>query len=250
MATYNSFVFEGHGTSEKTGNYDPGATYNGVRENDVADKIVTSAINYLKPLGLAIHRDENNYVDCDLSGNVYIAKSGIVVHINAGKGNGVECYVPMREGYLGADITLCDDIAKALGIPNRGVKSRDYNSERTYLRTNGSKLNGTDYYKEIRDAWNMGISLNILEVGFIDTSDINKILNNIDKVGFAVAKYIAANCGKELKEPVKQPVKPNVSHETLYRVMAGSFKDRKNADKRVAELKAKGIEATIMVFNK
>ncbi|MBM6839906.1 hypothetical protein H9X77_17260, partial [Clostridium saudiense] len=48
MTVYNSFVFEGHGTSEKTKGYDPGAVYGTVRENDLADKIVTAAINYLK----------------------------------------------------------------------------------------------------------------------------------------------------------------------------------------------------------
>ena len=46
MVTYNSFIFEGHGISEKTGVYDPGAVYGTVRENDLADKIVTTAINY------------------------------------------------------------------------------------------------------------------------------------------------------------------------------------------------------------
>ena len=32
MVTYNSFIFEGHGISEKTGVYDPGAVYGTVRE--------------------------------------------------------------------------------------------------------------------------------------------------------------------------------------------------------------------------
>ena len=39
MANYNSFIFEGHGKSEKTGGYDPGATNGGFKENDLADAI-------------------------------------------------------------------------------------------------------------------------------------------------------------------------------------------------------------------
>lgn len=251
MANYNSFIFEGHGTSERTGSYDPGASANGFRENDLADKIATSAMNYLKPLGLSIHRDENNYADFDISGNTYMSKAGVTVHINAGGGTGVECYVPMREGYLGYDFELVADISNELKIPNRGVRSRDYDSELTYNRTNGVKLNGKDYYKEIRDAWSVGVSLNILEVGFIDTSDVHKINSNIDKIGFAVAKYIANLCGKTLEKPVvKPPVRPNVSRETYYRVVAGSFKNRNEADKRAAELKSKGYDTFIDKFEK
>ena len=97
MAKYDAFVFEGHGTSEKTGAYDPGATFNGVRENDLADAIVTEAMVYLKASGLNIHRDENNFVDLDLAGNTYKFNCGVVVHINAGKGVGTEVFVPINE---------------------------------------------------------------------------------------------------------------------------------------------------------
>lgn len=237
MATYNSFIFEGHGTSERTGAYDPGAVNGTVRENDLADKIVTAAMNYLKATGLSIHRDENNYSDNDLAGNTYTSKAGISVHINAGGGTGTETYVPCREKYLIEDFKLVKNISGALGIPDRGVKSRDYNTGRVYMRTDGVALSYTDYYKEIRDAWSQGISLAILEVGFIDTSDLQKIQANIDTIGFLIAQYIAKLCGVELTKP--EPPPP-VESDVYYRVVYGSFKEKTNAEARKQELESKG----------
>lgn len=241
MATYNSFIFEGHGKSEKTGNYDPGATNGNVRENDLSDKIVTAAMNYLKPTGLSIHRDENNYTDNDILGNIYTARAGISVHINAGGGTGSEIFVPCKEKVLTDDFNLVKGISETLAIPNRGVKSKDYNTGSTYMRTNGVALNYTDYYKEIRDAWSQGVSLAILEVGFIDTGDLAKIQAKIDDIGFLVAKYIAKLCGVDLQKPV-----PPTATDVYYRVICGSFKEKSNAEVRQNELKAKGYNDTFI----
>ena len=206
---YNSFVFTGHGTSEVTGAYDPGATSGKNVEHDIAKQIVQASKKYLDTLSLNIHYDENNFSDNDLANNTYTAKSGLSVHINAGGGTGVEVYVPLKELYLDADFTICSDISKLLGIPNRGVKSRVYDTGNTYIRVNGVMSSGKDYYKEIRDAWNNGISLSILEVGFIDTGDIDKIKAHIDELGYYVAKYIALNCNQLL---------PKIAVNTVYRV--------------------------------
>ncbi len=242
MASYNSFIFEGHGTSEKTGAYDSGAVYGTVRENDLADKIVTVAINYLKSTGLSIHRDENNYTDNDLDGNSYTSKAGISVHINAGGGTGTEIYVPSREKYLAEDFKLVKNISEALGITNRGVKSRDYNTGKIYMRSDGVALSYTDYYKEIRDAWELGISLAIIEVGFIDTNDLQKIQANIDKIGFLIAQYIGKLCDSDLIKPQK----PAPSEEVYYRVVCGSFKDKSNAESRKKELESKGYSGVFI----
>ncbi|MDU2672849.1 MAG: hypothetical protein E7C49_12635 [Clostridium sp.] len=244
MAQYHSFIFEGHGRSEKTGAYDPGAISGNTRENDLADAIVTSAMNYLKQTNLNIHRDENNYVDEDLVGNSYSAKGGIVVHINAGGGSGAEIFVPSKEKYLTTDFQIVSELSQLLNISNRGVKSRDYNSEKIFNRQDGQPLNYTDYYKEIRNAWNQGVSLAILEVGFIDTGDLQKIKANIDGIGFLVAKYVASLCDVKLTKPVGSE-----TNNKLYRVMGGSYSIRENAEKQVNKLKAAGFDATIMIFN-
>lgn len=242
MSEYDSFIFEGHGTSEKTGAYDSGAVYGTVKENDLADKIVTTAINYLKPTGLAIHRDENNYTDNDLDGNSYTAKSGVSVHVNAGGGTGTEIFVPCREKYLTEEFKLVKNISETLGIANRGVKSRDYNTERIYMRSDGVALSYTDYYKEIRYAWGLGISLAIIEVGFIDTSDLQKIQANIDNIGFLIAQYI----GKLCKVDINKAQKPEVSDDNYYRVICGSFKEKLNAESRKKELESEGYSGVFI----
>lgn len=251
MANYDSFVFEGHGTSEKTGAYDPGATYNGVKENDLADAIVNEAMEYLRRSGLNIHRDENNFVDKDLAGNTYKFKCGTVVHINAGKGNGVEVYVPINEKYISSDVQFCSDVSSLLGIPNRGVKSRDYNSGNTCKRTHGVAVGGTDYYGEIRDAWNRGISLSIIEVGFIDSSDLGKMQANIKGLGRLVAKYICNCCDVKLVEaaPAPTPSKPSTTQNGVYQVICGSYADKNNAIKKQEELKRAGFD-TFLQFEK
>lgn len=242
MTVYNSFVFEGHGTSEKTKGYDPGAVYGTVRENDLADKIVTAAINYLKFTGLTIHRDENNYTDNDLEGNLYTAKAGVSVHINAGGGTGTEIFVPSKEKYLTEDFKLVKNISEALGIVNRGVKSRDYNTGNIYMREDGVALSYTDYYKEIRDAWELGISLAIIEVGFIDTSDLKKIEANIDNIGFLIAQYIGKLCKVDINKPENQKTRES----TYYRVVCGSFKDKSNAELRKKQLESKGYSGVFI----
>ena len=247
MANYNSFLFEGHGYSEKTGGYDPGATNGAVKENDLVDAINKAAKKYLDTTKLSIHYDENNYTDKDLAGNTYTAKAGTVTHINSAAGaSGVEIIVPINEKYLKYDLELAEEISKLLGIPNRGVKSRDYNTEAFVPRVAAVAYGGTDYYGEIRDAWSRGISLSIIEVGFIQ-SDLAKIQTNIDNIGWLIAKYIANLCGVEIKKPVAAT---STTDNTYYRVVVGSFKDRTNAVLQQEKLKKSGYDSFIEAYKK
>lgn len=247
MATYNSFIFTGHGKSEINGSYDPGASAQGTKENDLAGLITAAARAELqsnpKTKHLSVHYDEQNYVDNDTSGNTYTSKSGISVHINAGGGTGTEIWVPSKESYLGADFSIVANIASALGVPNRGVKSRDYDTEKTFQRTNGQALGYKDYYKEIRQAWERGISLAILEVGFIDTGDLSKMKAKVKEIGFEVARYIAIANDIELSKYVAPTVSKPATTTTpgkYYRVCVGSFGSKDNAERALEQAKAKG----------
>lgn len=236
MANYNSFVFKGHGTSERTGGYDPGATAHGRREYDLVSAIVNAAKSYLDKSSLEIHYDENNYSDIDLSGNEYSAKCGISVHINAGGGTGTEIFVPNKETFLGADFELAEEVSSLLGIPNRGIKSRNYDTNETVRRQNGVAVNAKDYYGEIREAWNRGISLSILEIGFIDNvTDLHAIEANINEIGWLVAKYVAGLCGQVLTRS-----------KTHYRVQVGFFGVKENAERLANQLKEAGFPAYII----
>lgn len=227
-------LFVGHGTSEVDGSFDSGAVYGSTREYDLAKKITDKTISLLNGTGLVIHKDEQNFKDNDSKGNTYNHKFILSVHINAGKGEGTEIYVPLGEKVFELEEEILNNMT-TLGFKNRGVKSRYYDTEATVLRKSGAKLSGTDYYKEIRDAWNNGISLSILEVGFIDSSDLAKIQNNIDKISSIIANAICNLCNVKMVAAPGQAVDPNwtSTNNNLYRVkldgvQVGAYKDIKN----------------------
>lgn len=212
MANYNGGIFVGHGTAND-GSYDPGACANGKQEHIIAEKIVDKAVTLCSNKGLVIHRDEQNFKDNDVYGNTYSSKYIVSVHLNAGGGKRCEVYVPCKDTWLNPDFYMVQELAK-LGLANGGVKSRDYNSGNTYVRTNGVALPYTDYYKEINVAKTCGISLSILEVGFIDSSDVNVIENNIDKIAIIVANAMLMACGKELY-PINNSSNQNNSNNNV-----------------------------------
>lgn len=114
----------------------------------------------------------------------------------------------------------------AMGFVDRGVKEANYHVLR---ETKASAV--------------------LVEIGFIDNKEDNAIFdskrNEIVKV---LAKAILAQLGINYVEvkPKEQPA----SGQTIYRVMAGSYQERENAEKQIQKLKASGVDATIMIFNK
>lgn len=247
---YDTAIFIGHGTSEIDGSFDSGAVNGSIREYDLAKTIVNKTILLLNGTGLAIHKDEQNFKDNDTRGNSYTSKFALSVHINAGKGVGSEIYVPLNEKMFEVETEILNGMVK-LGFTNRGIKSRDYDTEQTILRQSGIKLSGTDYYKEIRDAWNNGISLSIFEVGFIDSSDLDKIQNKTNEIAKVIADAICNLCNVKMPNtpatpPVTQTPQVTVTSSGLFRVKAdgvqiGAFKDTKNILSAIEGAIAKGV---------
>lgn len=243
---YYDFLFNaGHGTSDVTGGYDPGATYNGIQEHIVVEKIVDKAIARLTSIyKMNVHRDEQNYLDVDLKGNTYKYKFAVSAHINAGGGQRAEVFSPLTCSDLKLQMNILSDLAK-LGLKNGGVKSREYYSGNTYTRTNGVAMSGLDYYKEIRDAKNLGIDLSIYEIGFIDSNDINIILANIDKIANIFADRIAEYTGVKAAE--NKPA-DETSAGVMYRVVVNSFTERKNAEAQQEKLLKAGYDSFLDTY--
>ena len=243
---YYDFLFNaGHGTSDVTGGYDPGATYNGIQEHIVVEKIVDKAIARLTSVyKMNVHRDEQNYLDVDLRGNSYKYKFAVSAHINAGGGQRAEVFSPLTCSDLKLQMNILSDLAK-LGLKNGGVKSREYYSGNTYTRTNGVAMSGLDYYKEIRDAKNLGIDLSIYEIGFIDSNDINIILANIDKIANIFADRIAEYVGVKAVE--NKPAY-ETSAGVMYRIVVNSFTERKNAEAQQEKLLKAGYDSFLDTY--
>lgn len=243
MATYDIALFKGHGKGYD-GSFDCGAVGNGYREYDVVSKIVDVALKHLKNAGVNVLTGEQNYKNVLLKGHTITSKCAYSVHINAGGGKRSETYVPLKEKYFNTERAIQAGLAK-LGIPDGGVRSRDYNTEKISMRTDGVASTGTDYYKEIRDAWGMGISLTILEVGFIDSSDITIINSKINEIGLLVAQELAKLCGKTVPTPAPTPT-PAPSTGVKYRVVCGTYADKNNAIAQQEKLKKAGFDSFLL----
>lgn len=191
MAVYDDFVFAGHGINNSNGSYDPGAVAQGYKENDITRIIAKRVTEIKRQAGINTHYAENHYQNNNTYGNVYTSKAGVSIHINAGGGRGSEIYVPNGEKFLEPDFVILERFNEELGLVNRGVKSKDYYTEETIARSYGVAINKKDYYKEIRQSWEQGISLSIIEIGFIDTEDLNIIRNNLEKISQIIAQETA-----------------------------------------------------------
>lgn len=150
------------------------------------------------------------------------------------KANGAETYT-----YLSASTkakVLAEKIQAGLvsiGFVNRGVKEANYH-----------------VLRETR------CSAVLIEIGFIDNSGDNALFDRKrNEIVKAIAKSILSQLGigyKENKsnETIAQQKQQVTSGQTLYRVMAGSYAVRENAEKQVQKLKSAGFDAVIMIFNK
>ncbi|SHH59536.1 N-acetylmuramoyl-L-alanine amidase [Clostridium grantii] len=89
----------------------------------------------------------------------------------------------------------------------------------------------------------------LIEVGFIDNTTDNNIFDSKrNEIIVALTKAILEQVGLKYIETPKQKQEAGV--QTLYRVMAGSYSVRENAERQVEKLKNAGFDATIMIFNK
>lgn len=78
----------------------------------------------------------------------------------------------------------------------------------------------------------------LVEVGFIDNTEDNKIFDKKrDEIIKGIAKAILEQLGIEYVD---------ITGQKPYRVMAGSFTQRDNAEKQVRKLKELGIDAVIV----
>lgn len=244
MANYDIFLLRGHG------NGDPGACANGYTEENLSQVIVNRVVELLKGKGVKVFtnsKTQNNYVTNCLVGHTFNYKFGYTIHLNSASASasGTEIFVPINEQYVNTENKMCKEIGNALGIAVRGIKSRDYNSEATHLRLEKDGSKGTDYYKEIRQSWQNGLSHSIIELCFISNiNDVKQLLNNKEKVCRIIANNILAYLEKSTY-PMEVQENNNVSRETVYYVQVGAFKNKDNAIALQKKLIADGYKAII-----
>lgn len=245
MSNYDIFLLRGHG------NGDPGACANGYTEENLAQVIVDRVVELLKGKGLKVFtnsKTQNNYVTNCLVGHTFKYKFGYTIHLNSASStaSGTEIFVPINEQYVNTEAKMCKEIANILGVPTRGVKSRDYNSEATHLRLEKDGSKGTDYYKEIRRSWQNGLSHSIIELCFISNiNDVKQLLNNKEKVCKIIVNNILVYLEKSTYSIVEQDNKVDKTDGKMYYVQVGAFKDKANAIELQKKLIKDGYNAII-----
>ncbi|NFS06449.1 N-acetylmuramoyl-L-alanine amidase [Clostridium botulinum] len=100
------------------------------------------------------------------------------------------------------------------------------------------------------------IQVGLVSIGFIDSTNDNNLFDGKrNEIIIEIAKAILSQLGISYKEnksneAIAQQKQQATSGQTLYRVMAGSYTVRENAENQVQRLKVSGFDATIMVCNR
>ena len=199
---------------------------NEVIENE---NILKPTINYLKKLGHEVLDVSPSDMDSDSDlaygvnkANTWGADLFVSIHCNKAYNSyngaiGAEAYVYSKsDGFKDEEIAqrIVNKLG-SLGFKNRGVK------EGAYYELKNTKMNAV-----------------IVECFFVEATEDVALYKRLgaDKLGKAIAEGIA-----------NKVVPTTTTSNKMYRVITGSFKDKANADKRVAELKAKGFDSFIEI---
>ena len=217
------------------GGEDPGACYNGRRECDDVLNLGMAVAAEVRRHGVEVVETRTTDATISLNGRSELENRDtydyfISFHRNAfqpEQAKGVETYTYTNTGEKAKSLAKrIQTELVALDFVNRGVKAANYHVLR---ETKAPAV--------------------LIEIGFIDNSGDNNLFDaKRNEIINAISRAILGQIGVNYSEPIAQPQQSN--GQILYRVMAGSYSVRANAENKVAKLKAAGFDATIMSFNK
>lgn len=212
------FIDPGHGGT------DSGAAANGLLEKNITLQIALFLRDMLisEYDGVSVRLSRSIDQSVTLSQRTNAANSWgadyfVSIHINAGGGTGFESYV--YPGVSAPTTTyrnaLHDEIVRSVDFADRGKKTANFHVLRE-----------------------TSMSAILTENGFIDTvADANKLRNATFLQGIARAHATGLEKALQLKKKTSN----------LYKVQAGAFKVKANADELAATLRSKGFEALVVL---
>ncbi|WP_281975797.1 N-acetylmuramoyl-L-alanine amidase [Halobacillus litoralis] len=217
----------GHGGS------DPGATYQGSQEKTFNLSIALNVQRILSQnYEVEIVMTRTSDVTLSLGARTQLANQRnadffLSIHNNAAGGSGFESYiyngplVPTTQAYQN---TIHDRIINTVGpkynVSNRGKKEANFHV-----------LRESD------------MSALLLEILFVDNPGDLALLKNSSFIN-DVSRSIAEGVADALNLPEK--TQPQPAPGDLYRVIAGSFRDRENAENRIEFLANQGIASFVV----
>lgn len=197
-----------------------------VKETDRNRELGKLLINYLRSNGhtvidCTVDSSSNDLVDRVAKANAQKLDLFISIHLNAGGGHGTETYVYNKD-YPGKAANkeiakkVNDAVVNSCGFRNRGIKEANFHV--------------------LRETVAPAI---LVEVCFVDSQEDTQKWN-ADKIARAMFTAIT---GQSISESKPQS-------DVFYRVIVGSYQDKKNAEAMVEELKKKGYSAFIAAYTK
>ncbi|WP_226579636.1 N-acetylmuramoyl-L-alanine amidase [Halobacillus litoralis] len=216
------------------GGTDPGAIYQGNQEKTFnlaialnVERILSQ--NYEVETIMTRTRDVTLSLDSRTSlANRLNADFFLSIHNNAAGGRGFESYVfngPLSPNTQQYQRTIHNTTYKAMssyGVRDRGQKRANYYVLR---ETNMSAL--------------------LLEVLFVDNPQDLALLKNSAFIN-DISRAIANGVADALNLPAKEPTAPTPPSDTLFRVIAGSFSSRENAEERIEYLASNGFAGFVV----
>lgn len=190
---------------------DNGASYNGIHERVVANDITLLVRDILvkNDINVVLTRKYDEAITIDgriqKANSVEDYQSYISIHLNATESHGATGVESYSNNCWSLSNQICKDVSKILGTPYRGTVA-------------------TPYY-------NIHINKStIIELGFIDSSDIDAILNNKQTIAESIANNIIKQYQGEnntylatskVKEEVKEPKTKQVTERI--QMMDGTY---------------------------
>lgn len=214
------------------GGEDSGAIGNGLREKDLTLNIALKIRKILEQYDIKVAMSRESDKTVSLKQRTDEAKKlkadfFLSIHINAGGGFGYEDFIYEKLGDASETnrvrSIIHDEVMKQIDLKDRGKKKANYHVLRE------STMNAT-----------------LTENGFIDSiADSYKLKSDSYLLQIALGHVNGLVRAFGLKKKNVTPPTPAPSNDVFYRVVTGSFKDRKNAQDRVDELKKKGFDSFI-----
>lgn len=207
------------------GGNDSGAVYKDRWEKDDTLKLGLAVVNELRKHGILIDETRTKDITVSLKERSDFEKKKkydyfISFHRNAFKpehATGVEIFTYINQTKKAK--SLADKIQKNLadiGFVDRGVKKANLHV--------------------LRETKSPAV---LIEVGFIDNTKDNELFDTkFNEIVQVITKAILEEVGINYKG----------KEDMLYRVMAGSYSNRDNAERQVTTLKAVGFDAVIMPY--
>jgi N-acetylmuramoyl-L-alanine amidase len=223
------------------GGRDPGAVRGSILEKDINLVVALELDKQLKNHG--VHTLMSRTADVDDPAREFYTRAiafnpdiGIAIHTNAfnGTARGFEVF-RNTNNFRDVSHSLCVMIeaeVRALGQSSRGVKDSPFIMSNLQCPTAFLELGFLD---------------NPVDFAVFDTPEKQKKFATAYAKG--ILRFLGIKWGTLMvssSEPPFTPATPQPQNNTLWRVVAGSFRERANAEIRVAELRRLGVDGFVM----